>query len=674
MDQLKQFMAQAAKHQFWIISGLSVILGIVGFFLTSSTLGKLYTAQATALDQRYSDITTVRSSLASHPNDTTKEKMDAIIASVRDDVEAAWRLQYERQSKLLVWPEEALVNKRLIDKLKKYNPIETTLTYPEEPKDIVKTEREAYAIYFADQLPKIVKIIGTEWVGKANDNAAMGGMGGMGMGMGGMGEGGMGMGMGGMGEGGMGEGGMGMGMGMGGMGSGMGPGMLQSKDLVIWPKASQDELINSLRLWRGNAPNVYEILYTQENMWILEGIMRIIAKTNEGAKANFQTSIKEIEFIRIGKPAVGRAGTIDSAMAAGGMGMGGMGMGGMGIGMGGMGEMGSEGGMGDMGSSGGEGGMNDMGDMGSGGMGEMGMAGSEGGEGGEGGVGMVMTTDPANGRYVDAAYKPITGEELRTNLQSELPEHAYFAVAKRVPVRLRFKMDQRKVPQFLADCGNAALMLEIRQVRLGDTAAATAGGGSMGGMGMGGMGMGDMGGGGGGGRGMGGMGMGGMGMEGGSGMGGYGEGGDGMGGMGGMGMGGMGAIQAKPAWEMSVEVYGVVYLYNPVSIKRLGLDKVTEDTQVADTVQTPAVEEPMPGAVPPQTDNGAAANPANANGNANPKTNGDGSAPLGNDPSANPPANPGTGPTGTAPGGANAGGANAGGVNAGGNQPPANPQ
>ena len=97
--------------------------------------------------------------------------------------------------------------------------------------------------------------------------------------------------------------------------------MLPSKDLVIWPRASQDELINSIRLWRGNAPTVYEILYTQENMWILEGLMRIIAKTNEGAKANFQASIKEIEFIRIGKPAVGRAGVIDSPMSGGGMGI-----------------------------------------------------------------------------------------------------------------------------------------------------------------------------------------------------------------------------------------------------------------------------------------------------------------------------------------------------------------
>lgn len=153
----------------------------------------------------------------------------------------------------------------------------------------------------------------------------------------------------------------------------------------------------------------------------------------------------------------------------------------------------------------------------------------------------------------------------------------------------------------------------------------------------------------------------GMGGEGGMGMGGM-----GMGGMGGMGMGGMGSFQAKPAWEMPVEVYGVVYLYNPVSIKRLGLDKVTENTEVADTVQTPAVEEPLPGSVPTQAEGGAAADPANPNANAVPGT---GPVPPSNDPGANAAANPGNNPAGSAPNGANAGGANAGG-----NLPPANPQ
>ncbi len=549
MDQIK-------KHQFWIITGLAVVLGIVSYVMTSSTLNKLYSDQATALDAKFTDVSSTKGKISTHPNDFSKAKMQLIIDDLARDVQAAWQAQYERQIPLLQWPEGALHNKKLIEKLKAYTPIETSLTYPEEPKQIVAGDKRAYALYFQDQMKEIVKIIGCEWVGKASENA----QGGMGMdGYGSMGAGG-----------GMPD--MGSGDGMYAGGTGM-PGMMSNmpllpKDLVIWPKASQDELITSIRLWQGDTPSVYEILYTQENMWILQGLMHIIATTNQGAIENFQTAVKEIEFIRIGKPAVGKAGVIDPPKKAGGAGYGSMDGSAMGEGM-----------MEDSGMSGG--------DM---------MYGSEtGGDSGsaEDGTGMVMVVpDPANGRYVDATFAPLTGDDVRSKSQSESPEDAYFAVAKRVPVRLRFKMDQRKLPILLANCGNADLMLEIRQVRIGDTTAAVAGGaGGYGGGGMGSMMMG-------GGSDMGGYGSGADGYGSGADMYGGGDMGSGMMGSGMMGSGMMGGMlggpAAKPTWEMPVEIYGVVYLYNPVSIKRLGLDKVTGETEVADTVENPDTSSEVP--------------------------------------------------------------------------------
>jgi hypothetical protein len=65
---------------------------------------------------------------------------------------------------------------------------------------------------------------------------------------------------------------------------------------------------------------------------------------------------------------------------------------------------------------------------------------------------------------------------------------------------------------------------------------------------------------------------------------------------------------------MPIEVYGVIYLYNPVSIKRLGLDKVTENTEVSDKVETPAATEPVPA---PQPDATAPANLENVKGDPN---------------------------------------------------------
>ncbi|QDV25419.1 hypothetical protein [Aureliella helgolandensis] len=697
MDQLKQVFAQVAKFQFWIITGLVVVMSCVGFFLARSQINGLYTAQTTALDSHYSGLDSVRSKISTHPNSFSQEKMNEIIGQLREDVRVSWEKQYERQARLLKWRVEAIKSPALVKKLEEFMPIEKNLTFPDEPAGFTNYDRENYARYFDLQMEELAKIIGVAWVGEVSKDAAGGGYGGM-MGGGGYGgeammgggsygaEGGSGSGYGGTGGGYGGEAMMGGGYG-GMMGGGMyGAGAMANKqrDLVTWPKTSQDQLISSIKLWTGKAPTVYEIVYTQENMWVLEGLLNIIKRTNGDALANFQCVIKEIEFIRIGKSAIGSAGTIDSISGARGA-------------MGGAGSM--MGGEGYGGGYGGEGGMYSGGSGGSGyGSEGGGMYSSEGGSGGYGGEGYgaeggPMVRDPADGRYVDAAYQPVSGEDLRTKMSSGNAEDAFFVVAKRVPVRLRLKIDQRRTQEFLANCGNADLMLEVRQVRLGNTVAATAGGsassggyGGYGGMEAGMMGAESSGGYGGGGYG---------GMEGGSGGGSYGGGSYGGGGYGGSGYGGEGgmygaaggaAALGKNPWDITIEIYGVVNLYNPVHIEQLGLDKVTGDTEIVATVDP--VEEPVEGAAGAGNDgnspaaaeeeagpNGAGPNVPGPNGVGPNGPGPNGAGPNGPGPNGAGPNGPGpngAGPNGPGPNGAgpNGPGPNGAGLNGQGNNGP----
>ena len=74
--------------------------------------------------------------------------------------------------------------------------------------------------------------------------------------------------------------------------------------------------------------------------------------------------------------------------------------------------------------------------------------------------------DPAEKRYVDKNYQPLAGEALRAAMTSTDPEDAYLAVAKRMPVRMRFQMDQRAIPRLLLACSNSPLTIEVRQVRV----------------------------------------------------------------------------------------------------------------------------------------------------------------------------------------------------------------
>ncbi|GIW98113.1 MAG: hypothetical protein KatS3mg111_1446 [Pirellulaceae bacterium] len=608
MDQLKPLLNQLAKHQFWITTTLGIVVAIVAFFMAKSTLDKAYQAQKAALDTHYSNISTVRSAVPSHPNDISKQRMQEIVDSLAQDVLAAWERQYQRQARFLVWPDAIKeTNLSLVRKLQSYMPVELKLEYPEEPPNIAKTEKMAYAQYFDRQMPELAKIIGVDWVGevqKTSSAAGMGGYGaaGMGSGYGMESAGGYGT------ESGYGSeteygGGYAGGYGMMGA-SGLAAAASKPRDLVIWPKSSQDELINSIRLWTGDTPTVYEILYTQENMWILEGLLNIIKKTNGNAQANFQTVVREIEFIRIGRPAVGQAGHIDMPGASGGYGM--------------MGGMGGYGG-GDYGAGGfgGEGESYGMG-YGTEGYSTEGMGTEAESSGLPYGMGAAVVRDPADNRYVDANFQPVKGEDLRTRMRSSDPQDAYFAVAKRVPVRMRFRVDQRRLLDLLANCGNADLLLEVRQVRLGDTVPAAGGGaGGAGGYpGMAGGMSGAMG------YGEGGYGMGGYGTEGYGGAGygetgygseGYGGGYPGAGMMGGT-FGSPGAMRADP-FLMDVEIYGVVYLFNPPDLDRLGLNKVTAETELSTTVEAPAEPESSAGpeaSAPPAGDTGTGPAPGAA--------------------------------------------------------------
>jgi hypothetical protein len=633
MDQIKKFFAKAMQQRFWILIGVAIVTSSVAWYMTQSNLQQLYTEQESLIKSKYSALEQVKSALPTHPNQSSKTEMDRIIGALSQDVQKAWEEQYQRQSEYMKWPDIGL--DRVINKLKEYYPVELhpKLTYPDQPRDIVEGDKTAFSNYFDEQMPKLAEIIGVTWVGTSSSGAGVGGMGAGGFGMGGGRDGGPGPG---------GDGddmgmdpsggstfGMGGPSGFGGGPSGMTGRRSTSRDVVIWPKASQDELLNSIRLWQGNKPDVYQMIYTQENVWILEGLFNIIAKTNivpqtqKPATANVQAAVKKIEFIRIGAGALGEAGDVMFASGQGGMSMGGFGMGGFGMSGG-----SDDGGM--MGDSGGGGATGaDYGDdsgMGSSGMSmDAGFSPSSMGLGSEGGPGGMQTRsiDPAHRRYVDASFQAISGEDFRTKIKSESPEDAYFAVAKRVPVRMRLTLDLRRFQEFLANCGNEGLMLEVRQVRIGDTSpAGSSSAGGFGGVAGGTPGRGP---GGGGGFGMGspddsgdggGMGMGdfGMGPDDGEGF------GMGPGGMGGRGSGGLGGMRSsrRGSHEKKIEVYGIVYLFYPVNIDRLGLSKVEEDFALQDSVQDEG-QDPVPENASEAASADAAGN--GQAGNSNPENN-----------------------------------------------------
>lgn len=569
MDQLKTALQAVAKYSFWLICGVVVALSVAGWFLARSSLGKQLDANLGGITGKYQTVSTIQGK-QNHPNDKTREGMQKLVAGLQQSVVNAWEAQYAHQSSILLWPAE--LGDDFVAAVRPLTPIEVKVPPPApQTPELLKVDfRQRYANYVENLLPHLAEVIGAKWVAKAGTS----GMPGMGMAP----------------EMGMPE--MGVGP-MGPMppGGAAKPGVPPEKPpVVLWSPTDQSQLLMNHFDWSGQpgqAPTTLQLLYAQEDLWVLRALVGIFRKANGDIESRHEAVVKTIESILIGRAAVGRAGQV-MRLQTGSAGM--PGMEGMGAGMygpggegpGPMGEGGAAPGMGGPMPPGGEhmmpGAMPGTmpGTMGPGPM----APGMEGPGGMPGGMpGGRAVGDPANYRYVGNDYLPLTADKVRTAAKSENPEDAFYAVAKRMPIRLRLLVDQRKLHRLLTECGNSLLPVEIRQVRINRKGGGGAGdsfmtpsmgmpsGGYGGEMGaapeMGGM------------AGFGGP-MAGAPGFGGPGYGGPGYGGPEMGAMPGMNVGDMrGRVQVSStsAYDLPVELYGIIYIYNPVDKTRLGLDQ-----------------------------------------------------------------------------------------------------
>ena len=526
MDKVKQQLAIAMKYGFWIGCVCVFIGSLAVWWMSTSRLEQENSSQVSTITNDIQKVTNLRGELDTQPNETSHKEMNGLIAERTDEVLDAWKKIYEDQLDILTWPKELKESyidefryvrdeeTGQLDKTRRKLPFEVYVEYDNELHEVAPTIRVSYSRYIKNVLADIAAIAKAEWTAEF-DSRAGGGMD-MDMGMG-----------------------MEMDMGMGARAAVDITGVVD-EPLMKWSTASQDAVLSDLFPWRGDRPTTLQVYYSQENLWILKQLLQIIATVNGNAQMPFEAKIREIQQLRIGE-SVKLEGI--GAIAKPGDGMRGMGMGG-GMGMDDM-------GMDDM----------DMGDMGM----DMGGMGVE-----------VELPDPGDNRYVDTENKPILGAALRSALTSKQPADAPLAVAKRIPVMMSVQIDQRYVPELIAACGSAPLMVEVKQTRIlpKGTGASGMGGGMDMGMDMG---MDDMD----------------MGM-----------------GMGGMG-GGMGAMQQGPADEfpldMQVEIYGLIHLYNPPDEDALGVKQVNQDTPVVEAGSLPAPSATAPAAVDPDT---TPANPA----------------------------------------------------------------
>ncbi len=578
MDKLKQQLAPVIQHSFWIMCGGILAVCLVSWYMSTKQISELKDKQLSEIKSVFEQVNSIRSK-TNHPNASTAEGMDQILRARAQQVAESWEKQYENQEDVLVWP--STFDQRFRDTVNKFRPIEIVPPPPTPLQDgLPNDELNLYRLFIGEEVPKLADTIGAIWTADLAAGPGVGGSDASGYGGGGYSpppssSGGA------------------AGTMMSGYDptGGIGGTAKIDNSIVQWAGDNQSQLVSThfAFLQRPGVPSTLEVLYAQEDLWVLQNIMDIIRAANRvgdrDAEGRHEAAIKRLDFVRIGRSAMGLAGQV--TRLGGGAATGGPG--GMMMPPGGMMPPGAGG---TMGSS---------------------MPTPDGTSGTTmGGGATAAPTDPAYGRYVDPTYQILDPAKLRAALTSKSSEDALLAIAKRMPVRMRFQLDQRKLNRVVAECGNARLPVEIRQIRVNRPAASGGGGGGGFGGGYGG----DMMAGSSGGDGYGAESGTGysptpmMGSEesgavnydpGGTEGGGYG--GSFMPGAGGFGktapkrVGGASSTASVDQNLIEVELYGIVYIYNPVNRSQLGLEEPGADsTEPAPPATTPSTE-PAP-AVP----------------------------------------------------------------------------
>lgn len=467
MEQLAPAIEWIKKNIFWLGCGLVSLVMMVMWWLTTSSLAETTNKRERDVKAKIkaaSDIKMKRpfeiDEASVHPNESSEAGMKAEMSATADSIVEAWRAREAAQSQLLVWP-SVITNPEFAKTFSRFDPPETFPDNWEQIRDI-----ESLLALYRSEIPKhMVKLCGDELLrskwnydpnaidnAPADDGSAGGAGGGRGPGAGGGGRGPGGGGRGGPGGGGRGGGGLGSGGGIGGGADAETVDMNQFA--VIWSDLNQTLWLQKLTTFKGrddntrpvNDPTPLQVAMLQQDLWLLEAMFRIIREVNGNSNANDLSVIKRIDHVVFGREVGGKLGELtppDKLLgkppeeATGGL-------------------------PGQMGGPGGDGGYGGGGRGGAGeGLGSMG-----GGRGGLTGGGPTRNP-PYHNRYVDMNLEPLTADVVKGVITgTTLPEaNLELIVAKRVPFRIALRMDERKIKDFMAACANSPFAFEIQQVR-----------------------------------------------------------------------------------------------------------------------------------------------------------------------------------------------------------------
>src|SRR5262247_172111 len=124
MDQLKNQLAVAWKHSFWIMVGTILLVTLVSWWMSTGSLAAHQKAQKDDITTKFTAMEGLQKSNPQHPNKAVSAEMDKLTTQYAWEVFKGWDLQYQRQSAVLVWPPSFRGDTEFMAAVEKYRPIE----------------------------------------------------------------------------------------------------------------------------------------------------------------------------------------------------------------------------------------------------------------------------------------------------------------------------------------------------------------------------------------------------------------------------------------------------------------------------------------------------------------------------------------------------------------------
>ena len=395
MDKIRAFLNVVWTQRFWVLSVIGVLVGVLCWKMAATDLTDQFTKRKGEIDGAFKTVSGIKNE-PTHPNEDVIQGDVQQASQQRDYVLEVWQGLYDRQrTEVTKWPES--LGQPFLNHMKgrKFGD------------SISNRYRERYLNYIETRFDALLDIV------KAQKGGATGAMGRGGYG-------------------GAGEYGGGGEYGVPGAGGADEEAAEEDDYLVQW--LDQGKLQQKLSF--KSTPSDMQVWVTQEDLWVYETLLGVIADTNKacGATRPDNTAVRAIIELQVGSEAATPA-TEKVLIPAGGGGAGG--------------ELGGE-----YGAGGGEYGRPGGGEYGAGG-GEYGRGEFGGGEyGRDGGGGGVDDTALVSNRYLDTEGNPV-----------EVTPGSYGSTEfRKLPIRMTLLMDQRYIPRVLIECANAALPVEVKQL------------------------------------------------------------------------------------------------------------------------------------------------------------------------------------------------------------------